>query len=62
MGVKGDFEVLQLLDAAISNQSIQVIQIAQCLNDYYRAYQYLLLRAQPSNKSHERINNENLQF
>jgi hypothetical protein len=38
MGIKGDFEVLQLIDAAISNQGLQVIQVAQCLNDYYKAY------------------------
>lgn len=68
-GMQSDMDVLRMIDAATLHPSLQIIQVAQCLGDYYQAYQFLqatekpILRATMSNslKVTGSNSNENLE-
>jgi len=57
---------MQVLDAATLHPKLEVIQIVQCLSDYFEALEYITYRAeQPltnSNSSFTRNKNELLEY
>lgn len=41
-GFLTDFQIMQVLDAATLHPKLEIIQIAQCMQDYFEAYEYVL--------------------
>ena len=64
-GFKSDLEILQILDAATLHPSLEIIQIAQCLADYFEAYEYVQMKRHQKTAGEGamfRLQNENLEF
>jgi len=42
MGFEDDLEMIKILEAAVLHPRLEILQLVQCMRDYYQAYQYIL--------------------
>ena len=47
---------MKVLDALTLHPKIEIIQIVQCLDDYFEAYRYIQLKQDKKSQKHNRDN------